>query len=200
MSNVRQFRLGLLPLLLTGAFGLVSAACSQSSGGGGGGNGSGSGGSPGGNGCFDYSGFDLTSPAVQFQADVLPIFRQSCGLSMSCHGSETPPLPAEHFLGPSIMDPAPTAMQIEEIIGGIVGQKSVDNPDMDIIATGDPAQSFMLYKLDGDPTNLNGLTCPTLTCAANMTCLLSMPSGGPSLPDTERNTIRRWVAQGAKND
>jgi hypothetical protein len=202
MRNVRQIRPALLPLLLVGAFGLVSAACGQASGGGGG---SGSGGSPGGDGCFDYTNFDGTTPTVHFQADVLPTFRLSCGLSTSCHGTEPPsppPTAAQHYLGPSISDPAPTAMQIEEILGGIVGKKSIDEPDMDVIAPGDPAHSFMLYKLDGDPnpSNMNPITCPKLECVASMSCLLAMPLSGASLPDAERDTIRRWVAQGAKND
>ncbi len=193
--------------LLAGAFGLGAAACTSSNSTGSGGSGtaatgasSGGGGDSPANGCFDYTGFDGMTPTVTFKADVLPIFRTSCGLSASCHQSQTPPLPAEQYLGPSLSMPAPTAAQIASILSGIVGVKSVDEPDMDVVAPGDPAHSFMMYKLDGDPTNVNGLTCPNLKCAANMSCLLAMPSGGPQLPSTERDTIRRWIAQGAKND
>ena len=193
--------------LLAGAFGLIAGACSSNSSTGTGGHagaatstGTGTGGLSPANGCFDYTSFDGMTPTVTFKADVLPIFRQSCGLSASCHQAESPPLPAEHFLGPSVSMPAPTAMQIQEILSGIVGVKSVDEPDMDVVAPGDPAHSFMMYKLDGDPSNLDGLTCSKLKCAANMTCLLSMPSGGPQLPADERDEIRRWIAQGAKND
>ncbi len=195
MGHVRHFRPSLAALFV-GAFGLLSAACASSSGGGGGTGGDG----PDSNGCFDYSGFNEKTPTVQFQKDVLPIFRKSCGLSMSCHGGEVPETPGQHFLGPSISDPNPDAMQITEILGGIVGAKSADEPEMDVVAPGDPAHSFLLFKLDGDPNNLNGLTCPTLKCASNMSCLLAMPSGGPSLPEGDRDAIRRWIAQGAKND
>jgi hypothetical protein len=79
----------------------------------------------------------------------------------------------------------------------------VGNPDMKIIAAGDPAHSFMMYKLDGDPTAADmsaEVSCPTLTCAANKTCGGSMPSGGPQLMPMDRDIIRRWIAQGAKND
>jgi len=190
--------------LLAGAFGLTAAACSSSNSTGGGGSSTGAstgmGGSSAPNGCFDYTGFDGMTPAVHFKADVLPIFRPSCGLSASCHQSENPPLPAEHYLGPSVSMPAPTAAQITEILNGIVGVKSQDEPTMDVVAAGDPAHSFMMYKLDGDPTDVNGLSCSNLKCAANMSCLLAMPSGGPQLPAAERDTIRRWIAQGAKND
>ncbi len=213
MRNMRCFRSSSWAgaWLLVGAFGIAAAACgpNNSSGTGGSGTGAtgagtgattGAGGVTPADGCYDYTSFDGTSPTVQFKADVLPIFRQSCGLSASCHQAENPPLPAEHFLGPSVSMPAPTAMQIEEILSGIVGVKSVDEPDMDVVAPGDPAHSFMMYKLDGDPSNLDGLTCSKLKCAAGMTCLLSMPSGGPQLPTDERDRIRRWIAQGAKND
>jgi hypothetical protein len=72
-----------------------------------------------------------------------------------------------------------------------------------IIAASAPQNSFMMYKLDGDPNlaNMNNqVTCATLTCATAMTCGGSMPSCGPQLPQTQRDTIRRWIAQGAKND
>jgi hypothetical protein len=209
MRNVRQFRPSLLTLLLVGAFGLISAACGQSSGTGGGSGGgkssTGVGGLVNGNGCFDYTGFDLTTPTVTFKADILPTFRQSCGLSTSCHGTappSPPPLPAQHYLGPSVSDPAPTAAEIQGILAGIVGVKSIDEPDMDVITPGHPETSFMLYKLDGDPNpcNPNPITCPKLECAKTMTCLLAMPSGGTPLPDETRDQIRRWIAQGAKDD
>jgi hypothetical protein len=158
--------------------------------------GSGSGGD-----CFDYSTIDLTTPTVSFKTDVLPIFRQSCGLSTSCHGSPTGgSLGGQHFYGPSNSAPAPSAADIQAIMDQSVGKASTANPDMVVIKAGDPAASFMMYKLDGDPLAVNGVTCEKLTCAADMSCLLAMPSGGPQLPETSLSTIRRWIAQGAKND
>jgi hypothetical protein len=184
--------------LLFGAFGLVSAACSNSSGSGG----SGAGGAV--NDCFDYTSFNGMTPAAHFKADVLPIFRLSCGLSMACHGNPNPSVPGARFYGPSKSDPDPTAAEITMILSGIVGTSSVDEPDMDVIKAGDPAHSFMMYKLDAanDPMNPdpNSVNCSKLTCSSMMTCLVAMPSGGPQLPAAERDTIRRWIAQGAMND
>jgi hypothetical protein len=190
MRNEQLLRPPFRLALLVGAFGLIASACSSSSSGGD---------------CYDYTTFDGTAPAVHFQADVLPIFRQSCGLSSSCHGSENPPAAGQHYLGPSLSDPAPTAAQIKEILDGM-NQKSADEPDMNVVTAGHPETSFLMYKLDGpnDPTSTDPsatiVDCVKLKCAASMTCLLPMPSGGPQLPAEERDTIRRWIAQGAKND
>jgi hypothetical protein len=67
---------------------------------------------------------------------------------------------------------------------------------MDVIKAGDPANSFMLYKLDATPD----VNCSVLTCAANMTCLLPMPYDDAQLSLATRDIIRRWITQGAKND
>ena len=205
--------LGLLPLsILLGAIGLVSAACSSSSG---------SGGTV--NDCYDYTSFDGTTPAVSFQTQVLPIFRASCGLSSSCHGCDAMNEPGcttggfNPFLGVSsaaMPGPLSTA-QMQAIIDQTVGKtastqtSSVDppavvgDPDLKIIAASDPQHSFMMYKLDGDPNAADPnaqVSCVTLTCATSKGCGLAMPSGGPQLPQSERDTIRRWIAQGAKNN
>lgn len=186
MRNPRLI-LGLLPLsLLLGAFGLVSAACSSASGGA--------------NDCFDYTGFNATTPTVSFKTDVLPIFRNSCGLSSVCHGSTTPVAPAQHYYGPKNSDPLPSAAEITAILAGAVGVKSVDEPDMNIITAGDPSQSFMMYKLDGDPQDPTSVNCAKLACVAKKTCLTAMPQAGNILPAATRDTIRRWIAQGAKDN
>jgi hypothetical protein len=185
----------------------------------GGSGGTGAGGSGGGasDDCFDYTGF-VTTPAVSFSADVLPIFSNSCGISAVCHGCTDSPTCTDSgikpYLGPAVGSAAATPSQIATIFSEAVGQPSilqaslldssmVGNPGMMIIAPGDPAQSFMMYKLDGDPNATNPeaqVSCSTLKCAAGMTCGESMPSSGPQLPLASRNIIRRWIAQGAKND
>ena len=187
MRNERLL-LGLLPFsVVLGAFGLISsAACSGSSGGV--------------NDCYDYTGFDTTTPVVSFKTDVLPLFRNSCGLSSVCHGSTTPVAPAQHYYGPKLTDPAPSAAEITAILAGAVGVKSVDDPTMNIITAGDPSQSFMMYKLDGDPQDPSSVSCSKLACVASKTCLGAMPQAGNTLPAATRDIIRRWIAQGAKDN
>ncbi len=196
MQNQRLL-LSLLPFsLLLGALGVVSAACSGSSSSSG--SGAAGGGSAAGGDCFDYSSFDAGA-SVSFSNDVVPIWRVSCGLSMSCHGNPTPTVAGQHYYGPA-MGTTLTPADLMTIHDDTVGTASIDEPDMDVVKAGDPAHSFMMYKLDGDPTDINsGVSCTKLQCAIASPngCLLSMPQGGPELSLTERNTIRSWIAQGA---
>jgi hypothetical protein len=203
--------LGIFPLtLLLGAYGLGAAAC-------------GSGSAI--NDCFDYKTFKPSTTTVSFSTQVLPIFRTSCALSTSCHGCDTSTNPdctksgISPFLGiPNGPGPTPVPMttaQLQAIFTQAVGQPAalqsstvtaggmVGDPDMMIIAAGDPQHSFMMYKLDGDPKAADlasEVTCATLTCAPGKTCGLAMPSGGPRLSDDELTTLRTWIAQGATNN
>jgi hypothetical protein len=199
MRNVKLRSLPLLSLVL-GALSLVPAACGGPSSGGSssGSTSGGSGGDPGG--CYDYTGFDGTTPTQTFAADVLPIFQSSCAVLNSCHGSNPPPAAGQHFLGPPL--PAtPTATDITTILAGIVSATSADNPPMDVVDPGSPENSFMMYKLDTDPASVAGVTCSTLACATSAaTCLSGMPLAGMQLSSGDRTTIRQWIAQGAKND
>jgi hypothetical protein len=171
--------------------------------------------------CFDYSTFNGASPAVSFKTDVVPIFAQSCALSTACHGCDAAVNPAcktgtyTPFLGVAPPGTALSTAQIAAIIASTVGQPAVlqistldgttmvGNPDMSIVKAGNPAASFMTYKLDGNfpsvPT-MDDVNCPKLTCAATMTCGLAEPSAGTQLPAAQRDVIRRWIAQGAQNN
>jgi hypothetical protein len=203
----------LFPLLLSlclGAFGLGSAACGGSS----------SSGAAAGGDCYDYTSFASTTPAVKFSTDVLPIFRQSCGISSSCHGCDGTMDPTctssgfKPFLGTQKAAPPMSAAQIKAIFDSALNQPAglqasayttvmVGNPTMSIVKPGDPKNSFMMYKLDGSfpaAADGTGVDCMTLACAAGTTCGPAMPSGGPALPAGDRDTIRRWIAQGAQNN
>jgi hypothetical protein len=144
-------------------------------------------------GCFDYSCFKGDAPAVSFKADVLPIFRTSCGLSASCHGNESGP-GGQHYLGPKNSDPEPTTAQIAMIFEQSVGKMPDLDAGMNLITPSDPEHSFLMYKLDG-------ITCAKLACAAGKKCGSLMPEGSTEpMPAAKRDIIRRWIAQGAKND
>jgi hypothetical protein len=154
--------------------------------------------------CYDYATFDGSAPVETFQADVLPILRTSCGLSTSCHGTVSPdcaasfwepPTNMQQYYGPALNCGTPTAAQIALIFSNAVGVKSVEETEMDIIDPGNPEQSFLMYKVDGT------LTCPTLVCSKTPgACFNPMPSGSPLIAASDRDVIRRWIAQGAKND
>ncbi|MEO7328766.1 MAG: hypothetical protein ABI193_09330 [Minicystis sp.] len=189
--SLASFSLASLSLALSGGAVASLTAC-------GGSGGSGTGGSGGAEAplCFDYTGYDGTTPATTFVADVLPIFRLSCGLSASCHGTESGHPDDQHFLGPKTKDPTPTALQIQAIFDQNVGVSSLANPDMKIIDPGHPETSFLMFKLDG-------VQCDALTCAtkAKNACKDLMPLGNTKPMDAaKRDIIRRWIKQGAMND
>ena len=146
-------------------------------------------------GCYNYSEscFKGDTPVVTFKQEVLPILRTSCGLSSSCHGNESGP-GGQHYLGPKLSDPDPTDAQIALIFEQSVGKTPVVNAGMNLITPGDPEHSFFMYKLDG-------VACPKLACADSKSCGGLMPLGSTSpMPADKRDTLRRWIAQGAKND
>ena len=141
--------------------------------------------------CYDYAGYDGMTPAVTFKGDVLPIFRTSCGLSASCHGNPSGPI-AQPYLGPPSAAGEPTQTDIDAIFAANVGVASVKETGMQIVKSGDPANSFLMHKMD------NSLKCESLKCGGN--CGGPMPLGSPPLAQEQRDTVRRWIAQGAKND
>ncbi|MCK6588826.1 MAG: hypothetical protein HUU21_34500 [Polyangiaceae bacterium] len=141
--------------------------------------------------CYDYASFNGMSPAVSFKTDVLPVFQTSCGLSASCHGTPMNSLPGQPYFGPPNSAGPASASDIDAIRAEIIDVNATKESGMKIVAPGDPANSFVMHKID------NTLGCDALSCGGN--CGQSMPPGAP-LTETQRDAIRRWIAQGAKND
>jgi hypothetical protein len=137
---------------------------------------------------------DLTTPAVSFQNDILPILRPGCSIAGStCHGTPSVVMQQRPYFGN--FDGGTDASQV---LQGIVGVKSQEDPQMDIIAPGDPSQSYLMHKIDGDQCTLvsackNGNTTYT-------DCGQQMPYSSPPLDPATADVVRRWIAQGAKND
>jgi len=138
---------------------------------------------------------DLTTPTVSFQKDILPIFQPGCAIAGStCHG--TPDVwttQQRPYLGS--FDGGTDA---QAVVQGLVGVASPENPKVMMVKAGDPANSFMMHKLDGDQCTM------ATDCATGMTmytdCGQQMPYSSPALDDATRDTIRRWISQGAQNN
>lgn len=130
------------------------------------------------------AGTDLMTPAVSFKNDVMPVFVQSCTFS-SCHGSMTANngLYLGEHAGPS---------NTQAVIAGMM-KPSADLVTMPFVTPGNPGQSFVMHKMDGDQCTLDAQ-------CANGTCKRSMPDGDPILPVANRDVVRRWIAQGAKDN
>lgn len=139
------------------------------------------------------------SANVSFETEVLPLFRRSCGLSSSCHGSVTGS-EAELYLGPKNADPAPDETARGAIIAGIVGKPSLTAPAMNLVTSGSPEQSFLMHKID-DTHNAQNLTCTAQPGAeSKQPCGDRMPQGADIMSKCERDVIRAWIQQGAQNN
>jgi len=141
-------------------------------------------GSSSGSSCDDYqppAGFDATTPSVSFANDVMPIFGQSCAFS-TCHGSTTGPANGV-FLG---KDPA-------RVFTAIIGVHGDELQTMPFVTPGDPRQSYLMRKMDGSQCALDS------QCSGG-TCQSSMPKNESLLDLPTRDVVRRWIAQGAKNN
>lgn len=141
--------------------------------------------------CFDYSTFDGSTPEVSLRDDVLPIFQRSCALSTACHGDAGSDLPGQHYLGESIATTM-TDDQIADVLSANVNVASVKGGSMRVIVPGDAENSFMMAKLDG-------LCASNLACTNN-DCGDTMPQLADLLKQDERDLIRRWIEQGAKDN
>jgi hypothetical protein len=191
----------LLLFPVTALFAVLSVACSSGSskgsaadGGGGEVDACGTGGADGGACIGPYvSCADLTAPEVSFATDVLPIIQPSCAIAGStCHGTpDVATTQARPYLGS--YDGGTDAAAV---VTGLVGVTSNEDPTMPEVTMGDPETSFLMHKLDGDQCQFD--------CKASKTqytdCGQQMPYSSPPLDESQRDTIRRWIAQGAKNN
>jgi hypothetical protein len=135
--------------------------------------------------CDDYSpgpSFNANSPTVSFTNDVMPIFATSCAFG-TCHGSAFDGANGV-YLGGS--DPS-------KIYQAIVNVPADELPTKAYVKPGDPRESYLMRKLDGSNCALNG------QCKGG-DCGFSMPRGDDILPLETRDTVRRWIAQGAKKE
>jgi hypothetical protein len=111
---------------------------------------------------------------------VEPVFVASCSFP-DCHGSTTSPQ-GGLYLGSNA----------GKAYASLVGVASEDYPSMKRVTPGDPANSYLLYRIDGD-------ACSLANCVSSA-CSELMPQGGPALAKTSLLAIRAWIAQGAIDD
>ncbi len=148
--------------------------------------------------CCPYvvpSSTDLTS-ATSFQNDVMPIFLNSCSFS-GCHNvaSDMGELGAPTvFLGSKTVP-----SENSGVYADIVGVASTELPSMDYVKAGDPENSFIMHKADGDQGCYEAM-CPALPTDIGPPCGNPMPYQQATLDVTSRDTIRRWIAEGAMNN
>ncbi len=86
-----------------------------------------------------------------------------------------------------------------EVLGTIVSVLSPEEPMMLFVAPGDPANSYLMHKMDADQCTL-AAACAVSPFDYLLNCGNSMPNGAATLPLATRDTVRAWIAQGAANN
>jgi hypothetical protein len=124
--------------------------------------------------------FDPNTPPVTFSRDVFPLFSTCSG--NDCHGTPN----NQNHVFVSATDPKST-------VPGLVNVPSKKLPSMVYVKPGDPNNSFLMKKLDGSHCALDK------QCVGG-TCGDQMPNKETQMTVEERDKVRRWIAQGAKND
>jgi hypothetical protein len=175
-----------LAALALGALG--ATACSNNS----------SGGNDAGSACAQFTdNVDLTTPTVSLKSDVVPIFQASCSLSSSCHGDPNTGGPGGLFLGPMKGQPVDTAKLLVALAAS-----THEQPRLQYVVPGDPKNSYLMHKMDGDQC-LFDAKCTTDQTFNTPICPeagVAMPQSSGLLDVTTRDTVRRWIAQGAKDN
>jgi hypothetical protein len=129
----------------------------------------------------------LATPVVSFKNDVMKVFNTSCGAS-TCHGSSETPQ-GRLFLGSESAMRADSATVYAALIG-----RAAELPSMHYVAASDPEHSYLMHKLDGDQ-------CQFSAECVDGSCRDLMPSGTTEpMPVATRDTIRRWISQGAQQN
>jgi hypothetical protein len=114
--------------------------------------------------------------------DVAPLLTASCAFS-SCHGGTTPP-------GFVRLGPAPRVSP-SEVRANLVDQPAHAHPDLRLVVPGDPDASFLMRKLEG---RFEDLPCAPEDCGERM------PQRNTPLRDWQIQTLRNWIARGAKDN
>jgi hypothetical protein len=127
---------------------------------------------------------DLMTPTVSFKTDVMPVFTKNCS-SSSCHGIADSPR-GDLFLGAQLAK----GSDASTVYASLVGKPSSQLAAMPYVTAGDPANSYLMHKLDADQ-------CMFETACVGHDCQQSMPYATSALPVETRDVVRRWIAQGA---
>ena len=114
---------------------------------------------------------DPPPPPVSYSRDIEPAFQTGCA-TPQCHSSQS--------------RASGLVLEKDSSYANIVGVPSRQVPAMNLIAPGDPAQSYLLRKLQGTQTSVGGSGG-------------QMPPGGATDPALISN-VQTWTEEGARKD
>jgi hypothetical protein len=149
-------------------------------------------------------------PIISFRKDVLPIFQSSCATNgTSCHGGDSAMQPMT--VGALILGSVDGGAPSMSVVAGLVGVGAAEAATtsfmstMNLVTAGDPANSFLMHKMDNDQCTLESqcmaykLAYPK--CGSLMPNVLDpMKMTAVQLPVAQRDIVRAWIKQGAKDN
>jgi hypothetical protein len=130
-----------------------------------------------------------TSKTVSFKDDVVPVLRLNCSTT-GCHGAK------DFNKGihiPCCKD-TDNATIYEEL------KKDSRLGAGKFVVPGDAAKSFLMMKMDNTQNTIDARCTDPDAVLPPKNCGESMPQGDGLLPKADRDLIRKWIDQGAKNN
>jgi hypothetical protein len=128
----------------------------------------------------------------------MPLLQSTCATGgVTCHGDPNVAMPGfpggtRQYFGPPTG--TNTAATVRAVHDAMVNVPSAEDPTMDVVKSGNPTASYMMYKLDGTQMSLN----PACASGDLGFCGPFMPGNRTSvLPQATRDMVRSWIAQGA---
>ncbi len=122
---------------------------------------------------------DVQIPVVPF-ADVQALFVRSC-ITDACHGRS----------GSGGLRLTSAALSHASLVDRPADQV----PDVQLVAPGDPDNSYLVIKLDGSMRRVLPVAC--MTSPGRNPCGAQMPQLAAPLSQAERTLIRNWILGGA---
>jgi hypothetical protein len=146
------------------------------------------------------------STTVSFKTDVIPVLENGCTLGTVCHGQMNNAPEEDLFLGLNAGGTDPST-----VYPMLVGVMSKEDPAMPMIAAGNPDNSFLWHKLQGDQNSAAlAASCAMAPTLCSEDCTTATPCGAsmPYLSETfamageqaELCTIQNWITEGAPNN
>jgi hypothetical protein len=192
------------------------------------GSGSGSGGSSSSGVCAAYVSTGTLPAAVSFKTDVVPVLQKTCGNGgTSCHSGLANATVMDTATGSSltfanddggVLPPQGAMSGLAFIHTSLVGAKAYEEPNLNLVAAGDPKNSYLMHKMDGDQC-LFANVCdqqpgqgafydPGWHCGRSMPTsdagmIPDPPANGPAsalVDPAIRDKFRAWITQGAMNN
>jgi hypothetical protein len=144
-------------------------------------------------GCSEKSnpiqGPSTSSQTISYKEDVVPILRQNCSTT-GCHGAKD--------FNKGIHIPCCKESDDATIYEELKKESRLGAGKF--VVPGDSKASFLMMKMDNTQGSLDAKCSDPDAVLPAKSCGESMPQGDGLLPKADRDVVRKWIDQGAKNN